>query len=218
MTNKEKQEMAVAAYLADRSNVRLRNEVVEAHMEIVHHIVRKRFSIKPSDISDAVNEGVFGLMTALDKFDPNHGAKFSSYAPYWVSNQIRMFGKKLLGFRCNMLDFDVTKELRKFRQGEESCFQQSAEVDNETVACQQEGAEARVIGQSSRDRVREAVLELMEQEQDERFISIVRERILADEPASLRSLAKKFGVSHQAVEQKENKFYAKLESILRPLD
>lgn len=32
------------------------------------------------DIGDLVSAGVFGLMNAIDKFDPNNGAKFETYA------------------------------------------------------------------------------------------------------------------------------------------
>ncbi|MFM9082703.1 MAG: sigma factor, partial [Actinomycetota bacterium] len=32
------------------------------------------------DTGDLVSAGVFGLMDAIDKFDPAHGAKFETYA------------------------------------------------------------------------------------------------------------------------------------------
>jgi RNA polymerase sigma factor for flagellar operon FliA len=35
---------------------------------------------KSVDTGDLVSAGVFGLMTAIDRFDPNHGVKFDSFA------------------------------------------------------------------------------------------------------------------------------------------
>jgi RNA polymerase sigma-32 factor len=40
---------------------------------------------------DLVQEGNFGLVKAVDKFDPNKGVKFSSYAAYWIRAYILKF-------------------------------------------------------------------------------------------------------------------------------
>ena len=40
-------------------------------------------------IMDLIAEGNIGLMKAADKFDPNKGAKFSSYAAWWIKQGIR---------------------------------------------------------------------------------------------------------------------------------
>ena len=38
---------------------------------------------------DLVNEGTMGLMTAVEKFDVNNGAAFSTYSALWIKQGIR---------------------------------------------------------------------------------------------------------------------------------
>lgn len=48
----------------------------------------KRFVGYGIPMSDLVSEGSVGLMKAVDKFDPNKGFRFMSYATYWVRAQL----------------------------------------------------------------------------------------------------------------------------------
>jgi hypothetical protein len=38
---------------------------------------------------EALQEGIIGLATAVDKFEPQRGLKFSTFATHWVTNYIR---------------------------------------------------------------------------------------------------------------------------------
>lgn len=40
-------------------------------------------------LNEVVQEGVLGLVKALEKYEPERGLKFSTYATYWVTNYIR---------------------------------------------------------------------------------------------------------------------------------
>jgi hypothetical protein len=44
---------------------------------------------RPS-LDEAVQEGVLGLARAVDKYDPERGLRFSTYATHWVTSYVRM--------------------------------------------------------------------------------------------------------------------------------
>lgn len=60
---------------------------VEANIRLVIKIA-KDYSNLGVEVEDLVNEGNMGLMVAAEKFDPNRGAKFSTYASFWVRQKI----------------------------------------------------------------------------------------------------------------------------------
>jgi RNA polymerase primary sigma factor len=40
------------------------------------------------NIQDLIQEGSFGLITAVEKFDPEHDCRFSTYAHYWIKQAV----------------------------------------------------------------------------------------------------------------------------------
>lgn len=65
-----------------------RDELICSNLKLVVKIAHdfKRYGMTFADI---VAEGNRGLMTAADKFQPGHGAKFSCYATWWIKQSIR---------------------------------------------------------------------------------------------------------------------------------
>lgn len=59
-----------------------RNKLIEIYAGLVHYIAGKIAMYKPTNIAydDLVNEGVLGLINAIDKFKPEMGIKFTTYA------------------------------------------------------------------------------------------------------------------------------------------
>lgn len=76
-----------------KGSIAARNRIVECNMRLVMTSVR-RFQYRCGnsfDIEDLLQEGVFGLMRAVDGFDPKLGFAFSTYAVNWINQAIRRF-------------------------------------------------------------------------------------------------------------------------------
>ncbi len=64
-----------------------RARLAEANLRLVIKIARQfRFSRLP--LADLVQEGNMGLLEAVEKFDPDKGCRFSTYACWWVRQAI----------------------------------------------------------------------------------------------------------------------------------
>lgn len=65
-----------------------REHMVQANLRLVISVA-KNFRNRGLPMEDLVNEGNLGLMQAVDRFDPEVGSRFSTYASYWIDQAIR---------------------------------------------------------------------------------------------------------------------------------
>ena len=68
-------------FIADRSNKTLRNALIEQYLPLVRYHAERVWSRLPDevDLDDLVSSGIFGLMDAIDAYDPERGVKFETY-------------------------------------------------------------------------------------------------------------------------------------------
>ncbi len=73
---------------AFRHYFELRTELALANMRLVAHIA-KRYRDRGVAYADLLQEGFCGLLEAIDRFDPAHQTKLSTYAMWWIRQRIQ---------------------------------------------------------------------------------------------------------------------------------
>ncbi len=72
----------------DPTHRRARDELVTLHLPLVHFLAR-RFRDRGEPLEDLVQVGTIGLIKAVDRFDPQRGVEFSTYATPTIVGEIK---------------------------------------------------------------------------------------------------------------------------------
>lgn len=68
----------------------VRKNATEARNLLIQHNVRlvismaKNYRWRGVELQDLIQEGIMGLVRAIDRFEPDRGFKFSTYAHWWI--------------------------------------------------------------------------------------------------------------------------------------
>ena len=97
-----------AANVGEAERLSVRDELILLHMPLVDHIARK-YSRRGEPLEDLVQVGMIGLVKATDRFDPDRGVEFSTYATPTVLGEIKRY------FRDKCWSVRVSRRLQELR-------------------------------------------------------------------------------------------------------
>ncbi len=80
------EEKELARRIAD-GDAAAKKKLIEANLRLVVSVA-KRYANRPQDLDDLIQQGNMGLITAAEKFDPEKGFRFSTYAIWWIRQSI----------------------------------------------------------------------------------------------------------------------------------
>ncbi len=101
------------ARLARAGDAKGRERMIVCNLRLVVKIAR-RYMHRGLELSDLIEEGNLGLMRAVEKFDPERGFRFSTYATWWIRQTIE---RALMNQgRTVRLPIHVVKEINAYNR------------------------------------------------------------------------------------------------------
>jgi len=82
-----------------------RHEFTQGHLRLVIHVA-KTYLGHGLSLQDLIQEGNLGLMRAVEKFEPERGFKFSTYAFWWIKQSIQ----RALAYKSAMIRIPMQKQ------------------------------------------------------------------------------------------------------------
>lgn len=66
-----------------------RERLIRSNLRLAVHIARRYTVVAGPVISDLIQDANVGLIKAVDRFDPARGFRFSTYAYWWITEEVR---------------------------------------------------------------------------------------------------------------------------------
>lgn len=109
-TPEEEAQCAFKAYNGDKNAL---NELINRNLRFVVSVA-KQYETKDCLLGDLINEGNYGLIYSANKFKPDMGFKFISYAVWWIRKYINEFQSN--NGRTVRIPLNKITNLSKFNQ------------------------------------------------------------------------------------------------------
>jgi RNA polymerase nonessential primary-like sigma factor len=219
--------------LAKAGDVFARQKLTVHYLPLLHSVAR-RYRNRGLATSELVNEGIFGLARAIQRFQPARHLRFGTYAKWWMRHAMEhalATQGRLVRLPVNVLRAQ-RKEARAQRDHDGESHVRPAEravleeVDAESVELgltrreEETGTEIGVdevtpeslVGEGQQSGLLASALSRLSTR--EREVLVRRFGLNAEEPRTLMETAAQLGLSHERVRQIQNGALLKLRALL----
>lgn len=236
----EERELARRRQRGDR---RAAERLVQACLPFVLMIARE-YRCWGVPMEDIVQQGNLGLLKAVARFDPERGCRLVTYAAYWIRAEIREYvvrAYRMVRLGTTKGERRALRAYRKTRESDPEVLAEMSGLKREAIdrlmplllardtstdqpnalghspldrlASPDSNPEERAIADEIRGRARVEIAAFL-REIAPRERTILRSRLLSDDPITLERLGRRFGVSKERVRQLEERTIAKLKGRL----
>jgi RNA polymerase sigma-32 factor len=212
------QQSLAAAYRKTR-DPKIEEKLVQANLRLVVKIARELDRSRGHQLEDLVQEGTLGLIQAIRRFDPAKGAGLSTYAAFWI----RAFVMKYIMENVRVVRVVRTRAERvAFFRGVVGAAEVSFDAKSardatplrDLVPDPSPRVDELVETAELVQRLRRAVA-LVGRRLEGRDMTIMKERLLTDEPLPLGHLGRRMSLSGERVRQIEGRLREEIQQTLR---
>jgi len=219
----EEQE-ALARRFACHRDPRDGRRLVLANLRLVISIAKNLGGATRSDLMDLIQEGNAGLMTAVERFDPERGLELSAYASIWIRSYIfrhimetshivrtTTTAEGRRRFFARTLPSDVCLDAPAGRAGDEG----GTRATRLELVAADDGQRPDLAAEAHEDVIRlRMAMTRLEATLDIRQRLILESRLLSESPPPLRELGATIELSGERVRQLEQEMLARLRRLV----